>query len=174
MSGSLVLIQETTVSSGVSSVSLTGINSTYDVYKVVISGVKVSSDDAISIRVTKSGSADTSANYDEAKLYLKSDGSSAQLANENQTQIDFTATVDSGVAASNANGVGYLFNFPNSSEYSYVSLESAHFQYNDDTARGFYGGFVHTVASASDGVLFKTNTGQNNTAGTFKLYGINK
>ena len=32
MAGSLVLIQETTVSSPVSSVSLTGIDSTFDVY----------------------------------------------------------------------------------------------------------------------------------------------
>ena len=89
MSGSLKLIDEEVVSSNTATVSLTGINSTYDVYKVVISGVKVSSDDAISIRVTKSGSADDSANYDEAKLYIKADASSTNGGAENQTQIDF-------------------------------------------------------------------------------------
>ena len=41
MPGSLVKITETTVSSGVSSVTLTGIDSTYDVYKFVFSGLEV-------------------------------------------------------------------------------------------------------------------------------------
>ena len=35
MAGSLILIQETTVSTSVASVSLTGIDSTFNVYKVV-------------------------------------------------------------------------------------------------------------------------------------------
>ena len=36
MAGSLVLIQETIVSSGISSVSLTGIDTSFDVYKLVL------------------------------------------------------------------------------------------------------------------------------------------
>ena len=35
MAGSLIKIAETTVSSAVASVTLTGIDSTYDVYKVI-------------------------------------------------------------------------------------------------------------------------------------------
>ena len=41
MAGSLIKIQETTVSSAVASVTLTGIDSTYDVYQFIISGLEI-------------------------------------------------------------------------------------------------------------------------------------
>ena len=173
MAGSLIKIDEEIVSGAVSSVSLTGIDSTYDVYMVQVSNAKVNTDDALSIRVTKSGYADTTANYDDAKKYLKSGSAFSNISNTNATQIDFTATIDSGISASNGNGVAYLFNFANA-EYSFVTIESTHFQYNNNEARGFVGSFVHTVASASDGVLFKTNGGNNITLGNFTLYGLKK
>lgn len=174
MAGSLIKIDEEIVSGAVASVTLVGIDSTYDVYMVQVSNAKVNTDDALAIRVTKSGSADTTANYDDAKKYLKSGSAFSNISNTNATQIDFTATIDSGVSASNANGVAYLFNFGNASEYSFATIESTHFQYNDNEGRGFAGGFVHTVASASDGVLFKTNGGNNITLGNFTLYGLKK
>ena len=169
MAGSLIKIDEEIVSGAVASVTLVGIDSTYDVYMVQVSNAKVNTDDALAIRVTKSGSADTTANYDDAKKYLKSGSAFSNISNTNATQIDFTATIDSGVSASNANGVAYLFNFGNASEYSFATIESTHFQYNDNEGRGFAGGFVHTVASASDGVLFKTNGGNNITLGNFTV-----
>ena len=57
MSGSLVLIDSETVTSSTATVELTGIDSTYDVYQVVISNVTVNTDDALSMRVTKGGTA---------------------------------------------------------------------------------------------------------------------
>jgi hypothetical protein len=171
---SLIKIAENTVSSPTASISLTGIDSTYDVYVVMISNAKVDTDDALAMRVTKSGTAQTDSNYDDAKIYLKSDTSIANIANENTTQIDITATIDSGDSASNGNGVYYLFNFPNADEYSFVTIDSSHYQYNDNSGRGFAGSFLHTVASASDGVLIKTNGGNNITAGNFLLFGIRK
>ncbi len=172
---SLVLIDSETVSSPTSTVDLTGIDSTYNVYKIIANNVKVSADDALSIRVEKSGSAQTDSEYDDAKNYVKADAAfAASASGTGRDQIDFTATIDSGDADANGNGVAHLFCFSNASEYSFLTVESVHFQYNDDAARGFTGGFVHTVASASDGVLFKTNGGNNITAGTFKLYGIKK
>ncbi len=174
MSGSLVLIDSETVTSSTATVELTGIDSTYNVYQVVISNVTVDTDDALSMRVTKGGTAQTDSEYDDAKKYLKSDASSADISNTNATQVDITATIDSGVSGANGNGIYYLFNFTNASEYSFVSIDSVHFQYNDDCARGFVGGFVHTVSSASDGVQIKTNGGNNMESGEFKLYGIVK
>ena len=53
MAGSLIKIQETTVSSATASVSLVGIDSTYDVYKVVISKcVPVTDKTFLSLRAT--------------------------------------------------------------------------------------------------------------------------
>ena len=84
------------------------------------------------------------------------------------------ATIESSVSAGNGNGVYYLFNFPNASEYSFITIEEAHFQQTENTVRGFQGGFVHTVASASDGVFIALDSGNNYTAGTFSLYGLKK
>ena len=173
MAGSLVRLVQTTVSSPTPSVTLTGIDSTYDVYQFTFNNVKVDTDDALALRVTKGGTAQDDANYDWANKYLKSSGASAESSNTGVTQKDITATIDSGHSQSNANGVCWLYSF-NASEFSYVTVESIHYQYNDNEARGLVVGIVHRVASASDGILLRTNGGNNITAGTFTLYGLKK
>ena len=66
MAGSLIKIAETTVSSSTASVTLTGIDSTYDVYKVVLNKVSVDTENShLRFRVTVSGSPDTTSNYDK-------------------------------------------------------------------------------------------------------------
>jgi hypothetical protein len=128
------------------------------------------------MRVTKSGTAQSDANYDDAKKYLKADDSFATIAGTNRTGVDIMATCDSASFAG-SNGVYYLFNFANSSEYSFITIESSHFQATVHSIRGFMGGFVHTVASASDGVLIKFDnfaSGSTIETGTFTLYGLKK
>ena len=177
MAGSLVLIDEDTVSSSTTAVTLTGIDSTYNVYVLQVAGMTVSADEAPMMRVTKSGSAQDDSNYDEAKNYLKSDTSFTSFGQQNVDRIDATATIDSGISAGGGNGTYYLFNFPNASEYSFVTLESSHLQATVDSVRGFMGGFVHTVASASDGIQISANnwaSGSTLEAGEFKLYGLKK
>ena len=176
MSGALVKLDETNVTSPTASVTLGAGNwdTGYNVYVVYISNVKVSTDDAISMRILTGGTAQTGGNYQDTKVYFKSDASFADLASTGNTQIDITATIDSGISASNGNGTFYLLSFNNSAEYSYVTIDSAHFQYNDDAGRGFAGGFIHTVAEANNGVLIKTNGGNNITNGRFTLFGIKK
>ena len=94
MSGSLVKIQEVTVTSSTASVSLTGIDTTYDVYKLIINNLVPSADDAPLFRVTKSGVAQADANYDYATFYHKSDTSSQILSGTNGTGRDIMATLD--------------------------------------------------------------------------------
>ena len=66
MAGSLVLVDSETASSS-ASISLTGIDSTYDVYMATWVDVVSANDNvAMYVRVTKSGSADTTSNYDLA------------------------------------------------------------------------------------------------------------
>jgi len=176
MVSSLVLIDSETVSSSTTAVTLTGIDSTYNVYVLQISGMTVSADEAPMMRVTKSGSAQDDNNYDEAKEYLKVDTSFTTIGQENVDRIDATATIDSGSGAA-GNGTYYLFNFPNASEYSFVTIESNHLQATVDSVRGFIGGFVHTVASASDGIQISANnwtSGSTLESGEFKLYGLRK
>ena len=172
MAGSLIKIDEEIVTSATASVTLTGINSTYDVYVVTMNNLKVSADDVPIMRVTKSGTAQSDSEYDFAYKYLKADTSFANLANTNQNKVDCMATIESSVSGGNGNGVYYLYNFNSSSEFSFITIEEAHFQQTQNTVYGFQGGFVHTVASASNGVFIALDSGNNYTAGTFTLYKV--
>ena len=171
MAGSLVLIQQTTVSSATASISLVGIDSTFDVYKVVYDNVQCDTDaQNFRIRVTKSGSADTTSNYDQA--YKKLD-SSTTFGNRSNTNQSYWETEELGTATQEQNnGVLYLFNFNNSSEYSFITLEESTFN-TAQTLTGRQGGAVHTVASASDGIQFFMESGNIDVA-NFKLYGLVK
>ena len=171
MAGSLILIQETTVSSATASVTLTGIDSTFDVYKVVYDNVQCDTDaQNFRIRVTKSGSADTTSNYDQAYKKLDSSTSFGNRSNENQS---YWETEELGTATQEQNnGVLYLFNFNNSSEYSFITLEESTLN-TAQTLTGRQGGAVHTVASASDGIQFFMESGNIDVA-NFKLYGLVK
>ena len=172
MAGSLIKIAETTVSSSTASVTLTGIDSTYDVYKFIINGITADTDSSlIQIRVTKSGTADTTSNYDEASKQLKAFSSFVNNSDTNATSWGLNNVGTN--ANSSSHIIAYLFNFANTSEYSFVTLE----ENTSDTStnvRGKQGGGVHTVASASDGINVFLSTGGNIEGGTFTLYGLKK
>tara|TARA_Y100001937_G_C7054292_1_gene300657 strand:+ start:474 stop:998 length:525 start_codon:yes stop_codon:yes gene_type:complete len=174
MSGSLILIQETIVSSAVSSVTLTGIDSTYDVYKVVFDNVFASADDDMQIRVTTSGTADSDSEYDNASEDFKTSGSFGNTTATNQTKWDFSAGI--GTSGQNSHsGVMYLFNFDNSSEFSFITMSNITTrQDTSDELFGFQGGGMHTVAEANDGISYHMASGNNIAGGTFKLYGLVK
>jgi hypothetical protein len=172
MAGSLIKIQETTVSSAVASVTLTGIDSTYDVYKFIINGLTADTNSSlIEIRVTKSGTADTTSNYDEAAKQLKA---FAVFVNNSDTNATSWGLNNAGTPTNSAfNLNAYLFNFANASEYSFATFEEVTLDTGTNT-RGKQGGGVHTVASASDGVNVFLSTGGNIDGGTFTLYGLKK
>ena len=172
MAGSLVKIAETTVSSGVSSVSLVCIDSTYDVYKVVSSGIEVDTNGGnIRVRVTASGTGQSGANYDNAGKQLRSNTTFNNSYSSNNTS--FAIHFAGGTNTGSANNVTYyLFNFNNASEYSFITFEETGFDQNS-YAVGNQGGGVHTVAQTNDGMEFFSDDG-NIDSGTFTLYGIKK
>ena len=126
------------------------------------------------IRVTTSGTADSDSEYDIASLDFKTSSSFGNTSGTNQTQWDFSAGI--GTSGTNShNGVMYLFNFNNSSEYSFVTMENTTTrQDTSDELFGFTGGGVHTVAETNDGINFFLASGNNIAGGTFKLYGLIK
>jgi len=173
MAGSLIKIDEEIVTSAVASVSLLGIDSTYDVYMFTANNVVCSESIRDGrLRVTKSGTADTTANYDSAAKNLKSYGAFGDYSQTNSTYwnrviANFQVTT-SGVSG---NAIIYLYNFNSSSEYSFVTLDDAT-MYSSGLL-GQQGGGVHTVASASDGIQFFFSSG-NITSGKFTLFGLKK
>ena len=172
MAGSLIKIAETTVSSAVASVTLTGIDSTYDVYMVRFNNVAPVTDNVnLLIRVTVSGVADTTANYDEAAKFLDSTTSFGTQSNTNQTYW-FNSLAIGNSTSEQTNSILYLFNFNNSSEYSFYTKENTSLTYLAGNT-GYQGGGVHTVAQSCDGLQFFFSSG-NIASGTFTLYGLKK
>ena len=172
MPGSLVLVQEVECA-GVSTATLTGIDSTYDVYVCQFNNVKTGTDSKnIGLQVTVSGSADTTANYDSAFKFFRTDTTFSNVSATNGTSVTVTASAgnDAGLGS---NASIYLFNFNNSSEYSFATVEQVYMNL-DPTLMGYQGGFVHTVAQSCDGIKFTNESSANWDSGTFKLYGIKK
>jgi len=173
MSGALIKIDEEIVTSSVASVDLGGANwdSSYDVYVVKLNNVQAVTDEtSLMLRVLKSSSADSTANYDRAEKVLKAYGAFGDNYYTNGTELSMESTGNASTDTVNSNL--YLFNFNNSSEYSFLTYLHSTYTWFDET-RGISGGAVHTVASASNGVQFFINSG-NISAGTFTLYGLKK
>lgn len=172
MAGQLVQVATETVTSAVASVTLTGIDSD-DVYMVAYNNVTPSTDArSISLRVTKSGSNDSTSNYDYAYKVLNSSTTFGNGSFTNDTEWQYLVVDNVGTGTSeSANGIIYLYNFNSSSEYSFVTAEVTEVN-SSATARGNQGGGVHTVASASDGVYFFDTAGGNIASGTFTLYKV--
>tara|TARA_B100000029_G_scaffold363406_1_gene356459 strand:+ start:98 stop:616 length:519 start_codon:yes stop_codon:yes gene_type:complete len=172
MAGSLVLLDSVTASNS-ATVSLGASNwdSSYDVYMVEYNNVVADTDaQYFRIRVLKSSSADTTSNYDRAYKKLES---STSFANRAGSNLAYWYTEELGTSTQEQNnGILYLFNFNNSSEYSFITVEESTLN-SGGTLTGRQGGGVHTVASASNGIQFYMASG-NIASGEFKLYGLKK
>jgi len=172
MAGALIKIDEVECA-GVSTATITGIDSTYDVYMCQFNNVKTGTDSKnIGVQVTVSGTADTSANYDSAFKFLRTDTSFSNVSATNGTSVTITASAgnDAGLGS---NGTFYLFNFNNASEYSLVTVEQVYMNLNP-TLMGYQGGFVNTVVQSCDGLKFTNESSANWDSGRFVLYGLRK
>ena len=171
MAGSLKLIQETNVTSGTSAVTLTGIDSTFDIYVVYFSNVECSTDnEELYFRVTTSGTADSDSEYDYAMMEFKSYESYSNSYSTNQTKqyLTYLGTPSN----EQANGILHLFNFSNASEFSIYTIENVNLN-SISKLSGAQGAGKHTVQEANDGVSFFMDNG-NIDKGKFQLFGIKK
>ena len=169
MAGQLVQVATETISSATASVTLTGIN-TDDVYMCAVNNLRVETDiKQWGLRITKSGTADVTANYDFATKNLRANTS---FANNAQVNLTFYSSQFLGTGTGEAaNFILYCYNFNSSSEFSFMTLEEVVVDYATNNI-GSQGGIVHTVASASDGLHFFEGTGTNLLSGTFTLYKV--
>ncbi len=174
MAGSLVKIDEEIVSGTPSTVQLLGIDSTYDVYVVRTNNVQPTTDASLlGQRVTVSGTADSTANYDETFKFLRTDTTFSNIARTNQN--NFILATNLGTATSEvSNAIYYLFNFNNASEYSFMTCETTERNQNAGLLVGCQGGGVHTVAQACNGIEFFFTNSSTFSSGQFVLYGLKK
>ena len=168
MAGKLVQVATNTVTSAVASVTLTGIDSD-DVYMVAINNfVSVNDGTTLRAKVTVSGTPQTVSNYSRANKVLKANTS---FSNDATTQAAFyLANAIGSDTNEQTNLIMYLYNFNNSSEYSFITNEVA-FITSSGNLQGRQGGAVYTVAEANDGLHFFAGTG-NIESGTFTLYKV--
>ena len=174
MAGSLILLESETASDSASvTLGTTTWDNSYNVYMVTLESVTPATDAAyLRMRFTKTtdNSVDDSSNYDRAAKELRADTTYGDSASVDQNGFNF---IENGTATSEThNGIFYLFNFNNSSEYSFATFEEVSAMY-DGTLRGRTGGGVLTVAQATNGVNFFYSSG-NVASGEFKLYGLKK
>ena len=146
MAGSIVKINQVVASSSATA-TLTGIDTTYNVYRVV-----------------------ASSEYDMAFKVFESNTGISNHGEVNQTSWR-------GVTyGTNTNEAGNLlihcFNFSNASNFSYITLEENTFT-NSAHLASFNGGAVHSVNEANDSISFHMASG-NIASGTFTLYGLRK
>ncbi|BAQ84785.1 2-phosphosulfolactate phosphatase [uncultured Mediterranean phage uvMED] len=178
MAGSLKKITEVTVGSGVSSFDIGGSewNDSYDVYMVDFHNVQLTStsnDARINMRILKSdNSADVTSNYDYAFIGLRSSTSSFDdLVDSNQDKWQNVNYLFRGGTGFGTNGIIYLFNFNNASEYNFLTNETNSFGYDGDELMGTTGGLVHSVAQVSKGLQFLLTT-STYAGGKCVLYGL--
>jgi hypothetical protein len=173
MAGSLIKIDEEIVSSAVASVTLTGIDSTYDVYMVRYNNLTSDTDDNNNrLRFTHSGTPQTTSVYDTADKKLNSNTSFENRALPNANYIRLDQFLGTGTSET-AQGIIYLFNMNSTTEYAFCTFEGVTYNYVPFSAGGQGGAVFKNTGTARDGVNFSVPTG-NYTAGKFVLYGLAK
>ena len=171
MAGSLIKIAETEITSSTASVTLTGIDSTYDVYMVKFFKVLgTSGNNNLEARVTESGTANSTSNYDYAFWDVFSASSFAGRYGSNQNRTPFNQGSGS-TALETQQGILYIYNANDSSEYTYASFETTFRNAYGGALQGAHGGGAFTVTSAVDGIYFQQDSG-NISSGTITLYKV--
>tara|TARA_R100000742_G_C4257628_1_gene75486 strand:+ start:555 stop:1046 length:492 start_codon:yes stop_codon:yes gene_type:complete len=160
----LIQVATSTLTSSASTIPLNGIDSD-NVYMLACNNlIPDSTNPSVFIRVNKSSSAQDDSEYD----YVFKGLSSVGFAVRSDTDEDKSWFIDN-INTYGGNAIAYLYNFNDASEYSFGTVESVANVSNQQA--GYQGGFVHTVASASNGVTLYLSTGSFN-SGTATLYKV--
>jgi len=170
MSGALIKVSTTTVSSSTGYVDIVGFTTDFDVYMMTINKLRVTTDERdIRVRFLESGVPNSSANYDYAMKYLGTAGN-GQAGNENQTEIDMSLNIGNDTGEM-LNSIQYIYNVNNSGIYTMISFENTIMSHLAEL-RGFVGCGLLTVNSQVNGIRY--SSGGNIDSAVFTLYGLKK
>ena len=173
MAGSLIKIDEEIVTSAVATVELGGTNwdSSYDVYMVKMNNVQCATDNK-DMRIQLKNGATVLTPYSRASKDFRPDIGFTDNSSNNATRFDINNATGNGTAET-GQGIFYLFNFINASEYSFITYETNYMTYTN-LMIGQQGGGVVTQASACDTIVFYWESAANFTSATYTLYGLAK
>ena len=172
MAGSLIKIDEVNVTSGVSSVTLGGTDwdSSYNVYMVVANNFECDTvTKTLTFRFLDSSNATINTGYSVAYKTLKANTTFSNDAGD-LTQAPFIDLYLGTSTGEQANGVLYIFNSNNASEYTFYTQEISYLN-NSGVLTGNQGGGALKSAEVTKGLTFVMSSG-NIDGGNFKLYGL--
>ena len=150
--GKLVQVNRAYLSSPASSLAITGIDSD-DVYMVTIKDLQPDTTNQVYpyMRVLESGTANTTSNYDYADKNLKAGFGFSNMALANNTAWLILSEQIGTATQEKLNGIIYIYNANNSSEYTFMTQETTALDHNSNHL-GSQGGGVFTVTSAVNGI----------------------
>jgi len=163
----LRLINETTVSSSVSSITVTDLfTDDFDIYKLTITAEGVSTTGANLRFVNSAGSIVTASQYDRAMLINRANASFAETKNTNENTFTYFGGV---YDPEGGNMVYYIFNPANISSYTFIMSEGSSTDGGNGRAYKQIG--VLTELSSINGVHFIFND-DNVDVANIKTYGL--
>jgi hypothetical protein len=118
----LRLLNETSVTSGVASVSVTDVfTDDFDVYKIIFTDMEIQTESYTNMRfINSSGSIVSSSNYDNAVLGVYSFTSFGELKSSGDTSIEYLNYLYPNSYDDGNGNTLYIFNPTNSSSYTFV------------------------------------------------------
>jgi hypothetical protein len=171
MAGKIIQLQSKEITTATSTVSLIGIDDS-STHIVTFNNLKTSNNTKNPrFRVTKASddSADDTANYDFATRSFRTDTGYNNGANVDNTSFSI-GNIGTGTEEV-ANGIIYLYQFADASHYSYQRIECNYRHSTNSVLFAQFGGGVHTVNQANNGVSFFEGGGDTIT-GVFSLYKV--
>ena len=163
----LRLLNETTVTSGVSAFSVTDIFSAdYDIYKIVIDDV-VSANGYWYLRPLNSSGSVITTSMDNATLLLRADTTYVEYKGTNATSWWATSNI---CYSSGNNGVFYIFNPYSSSTYSYMIGSDGGYAWSYNRHNRNIGVYKNTESIT--GIQISQQSSGTFTAGKIKTYGL--
>jgi len=177
VSGSLVKLGATTVSSNVANVDFTTqFTSDYSVYKIILQGVRPDTDNnAIAFRFGTGSTFDTTnGNYEENVFANDIADSNDTVFYRGGTGSNISlnpASSQSSGAETSTNAEITIYNMRDSAKNTYAVITGA-FEGADDSFRMLYGCYNYNQTNLRDSVRFFNTSANNIATGTFTVYGV--
>ena len=170
--GKLELIETQTVSSAVAGVDFTNLGD-YNVHFITTHSFSSATDyGSLSLRVsTDNGTNFKSSGYQYANQYNNA-GSNGEHKSTSYSSITNMTPPNSGASPFASNCYAYLYNFLDSTKYSFATFQSTAYISAVPEYEGYFGGGVYPVAETHNAIRLFTQNSSNVDQGTIKLYGV--
>jgi len=175
-SGGLVLLSHSTISSNTASVAFnSGIDSTYDAYKFILSGVRPATDnqDIEVFYSVDSGSNYLSNPYQYSVSSIDSGGNSGNVQSGNAGNIRMTGDNVGGASAESFNAEIILYNPSNTSHNKHIAFFGGYMEKNALPCYTVGAGANTGSTAAVNGIKFQFTSGDI-AEGSFTMYGVAK